>query len=282
MTTRSSVADLVADVMADGLDALDHGRAPMPVMARHVADHLGAEVHAHGGLDVVSGAVELHMWPETVDTASLVDATRRIPHTHPLLRHWMAGHTGPAAISALVGGTREWRHSEAYAILKSTIGCTETAGIRLDRSGGPLSLITCARSRDFTDEELDVLRIIDRPLAALEAHARRVLHARVDSPQEWDAAVGAAADVGLTPRELELLAFLAQGLLASTIAAHMVISVRTVHKHLGNIYAKLGTHDRLSTVIRAQALGLLPLPPLGPYAAGWPTRTACGWMRAWT
>jgi hypothetical protein len=31
-----------------------------------------------------------------------------------------------------------------------------------------------------------------------------------------------------------------------------------VNKHLGSIYQKLGSHDRLVAVIRAQEVGLLP------------------------
>jgi ATP/maltotriose-dependent transcriptional regulator MalT len=34
-----------------------------------------------------------------------------------------------------------------------------------------------------------------------------------------------------------------------------------VNKHLERLYRKLGTSDRLTTVLRAQALGLLPAGP---------------------
>ncbi|MCD5344941.1 helix-turn-helix transcriptional regulator [Agromyces sp. S2-1-8] len=61
----------------------------------------------------------------------------------------------------------------------------------------------------------------------------------------------------LTARELEVLQMLGDGLLARTIAARMGVSERTVHKHLGNVYEKLGVHDRLLAVRRAESLGLL-------------------------
>ncbi|WSV18805.1 LuxR C-terminal-related transcriptional regulator [Streptomyces prunicolor] len=38
----------------------------------------------------------------------------------------------------------------------------------------------------------------------------------------------------------------------------MGISVATVHKHVESLYRKLGTRDRVSTVLRAQEMGLLP------------------------
>ncbi len=62
----------------------------------------------------------------------------------------------------------------------------------------------------------------------------------------------------LTPREGEVLGLLAEGLLATTIAARLALSPRTVHHHLGSIYEKLGVSDRLAAVLRARASGLLP------------------------
>lgn len=42
------------------------------------------------------------------------------------------------------------------------------------------------------------------------------------------------------------------------MARRLGISARTVHKHLQNLYRKLGTADRLGAVLRAQQAGLLP------------------------
>ncbi|MBM7809251.1 helix-turn-helix transcriptional regulator [Saccharothrix algeriensis] len=72
---------------------------------------------------------------------------------------------------------------------------------------------------------------------------------------------GAPAGHGLTDRELAVLGVLAEGLTADAIARRMDISPRTVHRHLQHLYRKLGTTDRLSAVLRAQSLGLLPDAP---------------------
>lgn len=61
----------------------------------------------------------------------------------------------------------------------------------------------------------------------------------------------------LSPRERQVLGLLSEGLSALAIGHRMGVSERTVHKHLGNIYRKLGVHDRLLAVSRAQALGLV-------------------------
>ncbi|MFF8382363.1 helix-turn-helix transcriptional regulator [Streptomyces kanasensis] len=61
----------------------------------------------------------------------------------------------------------------------------------------------------------------------------------------------------LTGREMTVLRMLSEGLPATAMARRLGISVRTVHKHLGNLYRKLGAADRLGAVLRAQEAGLL-------------------------
>ena len=61
----------------------------------------------------------------------------------------------------------------------------------------------------------------------------------------------------LTPREMEVLELLAIGDSNQTIADKLVITVRTVKKHTGNIYGKLNANSRIQAVARAHELGLL-------------------------
>jgi pimeloyl-ACP methyl ester carboxylesterase/DNA-binding CsgD family transcriptional regulator len=58
----------------------------------------------------------------------------------------------------------------------------------------------------------------------------------------------------LSPRELDILGLAAQGLDNDAIAAELVLSVRTVERHLQNTYAKLGLQGRSA---RAAAVGKL-------------------------
>lgn len=62
----------------------------------------------------------------------------------------------------------------------------------------------------------------------------------------------------LTPRELEVLELLAVGDSNQTIADKLVITVRTVKKHTGNIYGKLNASSRIQAVTQANKVGLLP------------------------
>jgi DNA-binding CsgD family transcriptional regulator len=68
---------------------------------------------------------------------------------------------------------------------------------------------------------------------------------------------GTCAGVRITDRELAVLNLTADGLKATAIGRRLGISPRTVSKHIENIYVKLGTHDRVTAIKRAQDLGLL-------------------------
>ncbi|ADP79924.1 LuxR C-terminal-related transcriptional regulator [Pseudofrankia inefficax] len=67
-----------------------------------------------------------------------------------------------------------------------------------------------------------------------------------------------AATLEITPREITVLVALADGLTAAGIARRLNISVRTVGNHLTSLYRKLDAPDRLTAVLRAHHLGLLP------------------------
>jgi DNA-binding NarL/FixJ family response regulator len=62
---------------------------------------------------------------------------------------------------------------------------------------------------------------------------------------------------GLTPRELQMLAMIARGLVAKEIAHELHISEKTVRNHVSNIYRKLGIYDRSQAVLYAIKKGLV-------------------------
>jgi DNA-binding CsgD family transcriptional regulator len=61
----------------------------------------------------------------------------------------------------------------------------------------------------------------------------------------------------LSPRELEVLQLIDQGLSNLEIAGQLVVAQSTVKTHINNIYGKLGVRTRLQALKRAEALGLL-------------------------
>jgi len=65
---------------------------------------------------------------------------------------------------------------------------------------------------------------------------------------------------GLTPREREVIALIAEGLKNKQIAERLFISETTVTHHLSSTFSKLGVSDRLELVIYAFAHGLAKMP----------------------
>jgi pimeloyl-ACP methyl ester carboxylesterase/DNA-binding CsgD family transcriptional regulator len=63
---------------------------------------------------------------------------------------------------------------------------------------------------------------------------------------------------GLTNRELEILALLAVGSSNATIARVLTLSSRTVERHIGNIYLKIGSHNRAEATAYAFRNSMVP------------------------
>ena len=113
-----------------------------------------------------------------------------------------------------------------------------------------------------------VLAAHDRPGAALEqAHEASAALEQLGAARAAKEAarlVGrlggrttAAKRAGLTGRELEVLILVADGLSNPQIAERLVISEHTVHRHLANVYAKLGASSRAAAVALAAEHELL-------------------------
>jgi DNA-binding NarL/FixJ family response regulator len=62
----------------------------------------------------------------------------------------------------------------------------------------------------------------------------------------------------LTPRETEILRYLAAGETTTQVAGHLGISALTVQSHVKSILAKLGVHSKIEAVTLAWRFGLAP------------------------
>ena len=64
--------------------------------------------------------------------------------------------------------------------------------------------------------------------------------------------------LGITPRELEILTLIAQGLSNREIATRLFVSENTVKTHCGRAFDKLGARRRTQAVQLGKQLGILP------------------------
>lgn len=67
----------------------------------------------------------------------------------------------------------------------------------------------------------------------------------------------AKEEIHLTPREIDVLEQLAQGLSYTVIAENLFLSPSTVRKHIENIYSKLQVHSKLEAVQKAKRNNLI-------------------------
>ena len=65
-------------------------------------------------------------------------------------------------------------------------------------------------------------------------------------------------DIGLTPREHEILGLIAQGLSNREIGEKLFVSENTVKTHSSRLFEKMQVNRRVQAVQRARELGLIP------------------------
>ena len=104
-------------------------------------------------------------------------------------------------------------------------------------------------------EALEIARRLGAgPLTMQVTRRMRELAIRVPAGQRDSTRVNPA---GLTARQLEVLALVADGLTNAEIAARLVVSQRTAEHHLAAVLTKLGVKTRREAARRASELGLV-------------------------
>jgi DNA-binding CsgD family transcriptional regulator/type II secretory pathway predicted ATPase ExeA len=124
-------------------------------------------------------------------------------------------------------------------------GCPYEAALALADSEDEAALRTSL-------EELQ--RLGARPASAVVA--RRLRERGVRGVPRGARAATKANPANLTPRELEVLVLVAQGLRNADVAGRLVLSERTVAHHVSSILGKLGVRSRAEATAEAMRLGL--------------------------
>jgi DNA-binding NarL/FixJ family response regulator len=107
------------------------------------------------------------------------------------------------------------------------------------------------------DQLTEAIRVVAQGEALLAPTVTRRLidelvrggHRRLRAPEALDE---------LTPRELEVLELVAQGLSNAEIAALLTVEETTIKTHVSRLLAKLGLRDRVQAVVLAYESGLVP------------------------
>ncbi|MCH7621130.1 MAG: AAA family ATPase [Chloroflexi bacterium] len=113
--------------------------------------------------------------------------------------------------------------------------------------------------RNGPGDKSSATALLDESLAISTELGMRPLMARVNALQvraETQRAGGPVYPNGLTPREVEVLRLVASGKTSAEIAADLVLSRRTVERHISNIYSKTEVRSRAEATAFAFTHGL--------------------------
>lgn len=89
-------------------------------------------------------------------------------------------------------------------------------------------------------------------------HTVEVREVLVPAPVEFVRDEAKVAELGITPRELEVLELIARGLSNKEIADTVFVSENTVKTHSSRVFDKLGARRRTQAVQLGKALRLIP------------------------
>ena len=141
--------------------------------------------------------------------------------------------------------TLEEQFGEAEEHLRAALALSDACEAPFERA---LSLLALAELHATNGRSTEALGMLDRarnlcrqldatPLLSTVEALARTLTREPDAP-------GVSYPAGLSERELQVLRLLARGASNRNIAARLFISVRTVERHVSNIYTKIGTRGR--------------------------------------
>jgi LuxR family maltose regulon positive regulatory protein len=243
---------------------LDEAGALFAEVERHPLAELG-----RAELSLARGAAELAR-------ASLERLLRRIPVANPAAR---AGPVEALVRAEAAAGNHAAAagHARELRAIADTIGTTPLLGAA-SFAAGVLAAATGddTTARDRFDDAAELFAAAGAPLERGRARlglaeALRGLGRTEVAEHEAAAALAAFEALGaeadsrsarrrpgpLTPRELEVLRLVADGLGDRDIAKRLTVSEHTVHRHVANIHAKLRCSSRAAAVALAHRRDLL-------------------------
>lgn len=202
---------------------------------------------------VIESEPDLEVVGEASDGATAVDQVRALAPDVVLMDVRMPGLDGIEATRRVVA-----EHPATRVLVLTTFDLDEYAFAAL-RAGASGFLLKNSRPGDL----VEAIRTVASGSSVV---APRVVRRMLDLFAPHLPADGEAERSGgpldprlrtLTPRELDVLRCVAEGLSNAETAERLVLSPTTVKTHVGNVLAKLGVRDRVQAVIVAYECGLV-------------------------
>lgn len=250
----ASALQLLACVEAQAGDIEGFARAAV----RALRDYVAADLATLSICDLVTGHRQVVGVPGKCLDADEVARFDRHSFDLPLVRpHGLEGGGLTRRISDRVG-----RHDGSSGALDGDphgrTGLEYAIVVPLFRSPQMLvNVVLNRRGRDFGERDCERLELVRAHLAFFYRQACRLAPALPSTaplaplPGAMPPEPGSFG--GLTPRESQVMHWLSCGKTDAEIAALLLISPRTVQKHLEHVYVKLGVETRTAAVMRVHA-----------------------------
>jgi DNA-binding CsgD family transcriptional regulator/tetratricopeptide (TPR) repeat protein len=241
-------------------EASGHGREPQPGLALLRLAQGRGEAAAAAIRRVVDETSEIskraRVLPAYVEITLAEDDIAAAREANTELESIAEGQEDGAlgAIAAHARGAVELASGNVAEALVALRG----AGRVWQQLGAPYE---AARARELVG--VSCRELGDEEAAALELDAARTVFVELGAAPEvtrLDSLISGAARMGrhgLTAREVEVLRQVSSGATNKAIAADLVLSVRTVDRHVSNIFAKLGVSSRSAATAYAHEHGIV-------------------------
>lgn len=153
------------------------------------------------------------------------------------------GNGDQVAVLSVIIDPADYRRSEHYTRIFGTSGVVDVMSIPFGSGGEVARVIACRDSEGFSDGEVEAARLLQPVLTGCLRQSRMMEQLRTDPLSEE-----AMRERGLTAREAEIFCRLASGKTSQAVGQELSISVRTVEKHVQNIYARIGARNRSEAI----------------------------------
>ncbi len=224
------VLDLARELYSRHPAEIDYG-----VMAQVLQDVLECPVCVFSEVGMSKDGALGVGWPTTrIDASEITAVTLRNMRRHPLIRHYVkTSDRRPLTVTDRIS-LREWKSSEAGSDIYAAVNFYDHIAIPLDSPPGTMRSFALGRDDGpFTDQERELILALHPLLIAMDGKARRLQQQR---------------PTPLTITEGRIMHLVRDGLTSRQIGIRLNRSHRTVEKHLGSIYGKLGVTNRIDAV----------------------------------
>jgi PAS domain S-box-containing protein len=179
---------------------------------------------------------------ERIDLLAYVfDRTGTLRWANQPLARLIGDRVGQSFVNIVSPDTRQWARAQ---FTRKIVGGEATAySLTVFDSAGRRAQLR-VRSAPLRRANREIIGVLGFAMPEEEPHAGR--HERV-----------VVENVRLTPRQVEVLRLLGEGLSTEAIARRLGVAVETTRNHIRGVLRGLGVHSRLEAVIEGRERGLL-------------------------